>query len=533
LKAKVLGYEDIAFSTPNFAIAYFDKYYDLGTELQSQPTKDDDLYSMRYSNGIVYYNSTLDKAWFEDGNTFNNGSIQIVVLDDGANVITYNLCINEYCDYSIATDASGWAYETRTLYFGQAVFNDSYGHYRINVSTSANGYVGDDTNITNYGKHSFYDAGYWAIESDATGNHMIYLITNTTKKTSIDTTTQIIQSETTSGNSTIINLTSNYGFNMNTQTYPTTNSTGTFNQIKIWDGSAYVIASDYTNSSDCTSAEPTFSYNEIDGVGSVGVCIDDDPSADGIISRVEFPKLSEQSYLLEMQEEEAAEEEETTGGSNVGAPSSSGAPISSPTTPSTGRFWDRLTAGETAQFEVDDTITNIEFTLNQNLENVELYAASMYSTEVEPADDVVYKYLSINAPIITGSVIDSASISFAVDTTWINTFKIKKDSIRLERYISDEWVPLTTILTSETNNKLTFRASTPGFSYFVIRGESELPIEEIEEIKAEESAKLIPEKTIEFEFDYWSIALIVVVIIAISAYLIVRGHGKKLEEKYE
>ena len=69
----VLGYTDHYDSEPDFLYAHEEWVYDLGTDLdRSYHLIGDDLYFRTYSKGIVYYNSTSEQGYFEDGRTINS-----------------------------------------------------------------------------------------------------------------------------------------------------------------------------------------------------------------------------------------------------------------------------------------------------------------------------------------------------------------------------------------------------------------------------------------------------------------------------
>ena len=71
--SKVLGYNYFYLSQPDFLYAHEEWVYDLGTDLdRSYHLIGDDLYFRTYSNGIVYYNSTSEQGYFEDGRTINS-----------------------------------------------------------------------------------------------------------------------------------------------------------------------------------------------------------------------------------------------------------------------------------------------------------------------------------------------------------------------------------------------------------------------------------------------------------------------------
>lgn len=217
-------------------------------------------------------------------------------------------------------------------------------------------------------------------------------------------------------------------------------------------------------------------------------------------------------------------------GENVGAPNSITQPFSSPNSISEGVSIDKMIAGDPLGFDIRDQdigVTKVEFTLRDDQEDVVVMATSVDSNPgIASPRSVVYKYIIVEAPAITGSAIESASISFAVDGEWIRKNRIKKDTILLERYEDNMWTPLTTVMTSETDNRLTFKSATPSFGYFVIRGDSELPAEElpIEEHKVLEEIPVHKVKV-----DYFSMSLIAIMIVLSAGYMI---HRHKKLNKY-
>jgi len=296
-KARVLGYENIVFSAPNFQTANFDRNYDVGTALQSQPTVNSDLYSMKYSKGIVYYNSTSDIAWFDDGLTFNNADININLHDNTA--FDYDIFVNDVLVKEITTAGDGYSYDTHNFTINKSIFLNSYGHYFIEVNGSAGSFLGSDTDIVQFGKHSFYDnSGTWSIVADATGNYMINVGLDTTKKTAIDTTSKIIQTNETNSilKYSTVNISSDYEYNISIWSYPIYTEQP-FANVSVWNGTEYVILTNVTNSTDCDSDNPSFATNTVNGItGNVGVCID--TSGTEVLARFDFPHLSEVSGKL-------------------------------------------------------------------------------------------------------------------------------------------------------------------------------------------------------------------------------------------
>lgn len=90
-------------------------------------------------------------------------------------------------------------------------------------------------------------------------------------------------------------------------------------------------------------------------------------------------------------------------------------------------------------------------------------------------EDIVYKSFNIwvgNGGYGTSKNIESPSVSFKVNTSWVDENNINKSSIILDWYDGEkkEWIELPVNLTSEDDQFLHFTASVPGYSSFAIIG---------------------------------------------------------------
>jgi len=295
LKSKVLGYDNFVVNTPFFSLPYYDKYFDVGTELQSQTSiRGGGVYSFRYTKGTAYYNSTSDIAWFDSGRSLNDGYITLNLHDNTP--FNYNICINNYCSYSVLTAGGGWSYNWYNVHFNSSglvndtvLFENSYGHYVVNITSLDGGYMGDDTNsLTTYGKHSFNSIGAagWNLEADATGNHMIGLILNDTFKNNLGVTNVLNQTESVSILGQVVTAIINTAYNFFEPVWSavTISGSGTFKSASVWNGTTYVKVTNYTTT-ECSSDNPIWAFNNILGIGSVGVCIE------GMSLRVLFPQV--------------------------------------------------------------------------------------------------------------------------------------------------------------------------------------------------------------------------------------------------
>lgn len=90
-------------------------------------------------------------------------------------------------------------------------------------------------------------------------------------------------------------------------------------------------------------------------------------------------------------------------------------------------------------------------------------------------EGIVYKSFNIwvgNSGYGNSKSIESSSVNFKVNTSWVDENNINKSTIILNRYDDEkkEWVELSVNLTSEDNQFLHFTADVPGYSSFAITG---------------------------------------------------------------
>ena len=88
--------------------------------------------------------------------------------------------------------------------------------------------------------------------------------------------------------------------------------------------------------------------------------------------------------------------------------------------------------------------------------------------------NIVYKNLNIfvgNYGWATDRNINSPTIVFMVEKSWVNENNIDISTITMYRYHDEKWNPLSTKQIREDTNILYFEANTPGFSSFAIAGQ--------------------------------------------------------------
>jgi PGF-pre-PGF domain-containing protein len=138
---------------------------------------------------------------------------------------------------------------------------------------------------------------------------------------------------------------------------------------------------------------------------------------------------------------------------------------------------------------------------------------------VKDVDGEVYKYVEIHANDLDVSLLESASIEFNVEKSWLEENEFSRYDVGFYRYHNDAWMDLDVKVIDNDDEKVYYSADVPGFSYFVISGKKDVVEEE------KEVSKEIEEKEVEIKFEEeefipiertrsgWSIGFIVLMII--------------------
>ena len=104
----------------------------------------------------------------------------------------------------------------------------------------------------------------------------------------------------------------------------------------------------------------------------------------------------------------------------------------------------------------------------------ETNVGSTVSSAIETGNIKVYKYISITKLNIKDTDLQKAKIRFEVPVSWLNCNGVDPKSIKLNRLVSNSWVPLTTLVLSSDQARYVYEAETPGFSTFAISGVQKL-----------------------------------------------------------
>ncbi|MEE9322954.1 MAG: PGF-pre-PGF domain-containing protein, partial [Candidatus Aenigmarchaeota archaeon] len=146
--------------------------------------------------------------------------------------------------------------------------------------------------------------------------------------------------------------------------------------------------------------------------------------------------------------------------------------------PSITYAWDEITPEETATLNIEEediSLTRIDFQVNEQVSNVNIEVTKLDTKPAEIAQDVagdVYQYINISHTVnVNQTNVKGVTIGFRVNKTWIAGNDIDKSTVRLNRYVSNNWVGLNTWLVNETTDYINYESLSPGFSYFAVTGE--------------------------------------------------------------
>ena len=413
--SKVLGYDYFYLAQPDFQYAHEEYVYDLGTDLdRTYHLIGTDLYYRTYSNGIVYYNSTSEQGWFEDGRTINSLDICFYLYNPSATDAHWNFTVNQRdssgsnTEYSFTQDWSVgvWKWKCADI-SSETPLNGIYlveawvGDHTVTVGQ---GYNLGWSSYANSGKHSWYDTS--ATDSFAVypedQNWMINISINQSLKASVDITNNITQVEVNSSISELyrnITLNSTNSFPIEIWSNPTTFSS--FGNINYLNSTENWVVLNYLNSTTCDSNIPTWGLNTIES-NTVKACIEN--AEGGTLVRVSAPSLSSQVFQIE--------------NSDVTAPTIT---VLSPTntTYSTSTIWFNATASSAVDtWIINYNGTNVTVSINSTLtvedgyHNLLLYANDSLGNDA--LNNTIYFSVDVTTPLIsfaTGTKSEGVSVS--------------------------------------------------------------------------------------------------------------------------
>jgi Concanavalin A-like lectin/glucanases superfamily/Bacterial Ig-like domain (group 3) len=313
----VLGYDDFFISQPDFNYAHTIYNYDAGDNLgQGYSTDDNETYYRRYSNGIVYFNTSSGRGWIEDGREidvqvcFRLYDISDSPPDEQMNweFRVNNISTTNVYDYTILGSditAGVWNWYCTDLDESDESAN---GAYKIEATTSDTGTAGDGIyvgweNVADTGVHSWYSnsAGdpTWTAYAE-NQNWEVRVVVNETKKASIDTlASQITQTNTTSQGYVNLTITSATDYDLEVWSN-VVNVTG-YSELSYHNGTEFVILN-ASSTSTCNTNNPTWTTNTVNSE-THEACIY--TTGDYTLVRVATPHLSTQIYNITVNDTDA------------------------------------------------------------------------------------------------------------------------------------------------------------------------------------------------------------------------------------
>ncbi len=90
--------------------------------------------------------------------------------------------------------------------------------------------------------------------------------------------------------------------------------------------------------------------------------------------------------------------------------------------------------------------------------------------QIHDRDVAGYELITVNW--INPYAIGHADIAFTVETSWLDAHSLAPDQVVMMHYTGNTWVELPTRIDHRTGDRVSYTATTPGFSYFAIAGKS-------------------------------------------------------------
>lgn len=165
------------------------------------------------------------------------------------------------------------------------------------------------------------------------------------------------------------------------------------------------------------------------------------------------------------------EEDEGGGGGSSGA--------AVPPDPNTyTKRWTLIQAGKSAGFAVgreNISVTGITVQVRERVTGASVSVARLGSNPVskEPVG-TAYQFMEISQEGLDS--LEEARVNFTVNSSWITDNDVNASRVFLNRYVNGSWVRLDTRLLESSDSYHVYDAVVPGFSYFSISGDANLPV---------------------------------------------------------
>ena len=310
--SKVLGYDYFYLSQQDFNYDHLEYLPDVGADLSTgYLTDNNETYYRRYENGIVYYNSSSEQGWFDDGRTINTINVTLELKDYGYSGKTVECNVNkrggasENGEYIIANSNDYpdgvWLNISKTINTTEG----EGGRYTFECwnmdrsTTPSQGWAIRNSVVPDLGlRESWWDDSandVWNLY-DPNKNWNIYLTINSTTKVAIDHTSTIWQNSTRTTTQTAVNISSDKHQDIEVWSDPVVTSSGTFINFTYYNATEW-IAIGTINTTTCDSSNPIFNYTSINETKSVGSCYKN-INASSLWIRFSAPELSTQQFAM-------------------------------------------------------------------------------------------------------------------------------------------------------------------------------------------------------------------------------------------
>ena len=134
----------------------------------------------------------------------------------------------------------------------------------------------------------------------------------------------------------------------------------------------------------------------------------------------------------------------------------------------------RLDAGVTVM-KIDNPelgIKQITVSLKNTVTNIEITVTKLADKPANITKNIstgkVYQYIEIKKSQLKDEDISSAVIEFKVEKEWLTNNSFDENTVKLNRYINDDWTELPTTKKSSNVTYVYYEARSTGFSVFAI-----------------------------------------------------------------
>jgi len=214
------------------------------------------------------------------------------------------------------------------------------------------------------------------------------------------------------------------------------------------------------------------------------------------------------------------------------------------------RTWDKLKAGQDVLLVLSKDaipVKEIKIKVKNAATNAELRVAEL--TQAPTTDETlttVYKYLKMTFSNVADSDLESAEVTFKVTKSWLNEQGFTRDDVVLKRYKDGKWTELATEVVSQDTAKITFKSTTPGFSYFAVgikktaeeakkaaaeTGEEVVEEEQVAEEVSEQEEVTEEKETKKLNLQQTIIWIVVILVVLIAVLLIIEHKYKNQKIK--